>query len=184
MLVIFARYLRTGILECRFHLAGKLSAFSLFWTEHPSLGAKADVVALPLTQLADVQIYPYDLNASGPELAIGPAESVSVVGFPFGITAGGALAVWATGFLASEPDVNFNDLPLVLVDCRSRQGQSGSAVIAYRTGGAVTMANGGTGILGGPVWKLIGLYSGRINAESDLGLVWKVSALVEILNVM
>lgn len=31
------------------------------WIEHPVLGDKADFVALPLTDLADVQLYPYDL---------------------------------------------------------------------------------------------------------------------------
>lgn len=31
------------------------------WIEHAGLGARADFVALPLTQLNDVQLYPYDL---------------------------------------------------------------------------------------------------------------------------
>ncbi|WP_428910707.1 hypothetical protein [Niallia sp. Krafla_26] len=44
------------------------------------------------------------------------------------------------------------DLPLLLIDhCRSRQGQSGSPVIAYRK-------------------------------ESDLGLVWKASAIKELID--
>ena len=107
------------------------------WIEHPQLGARADFVALPLTQLDDVQLYPYTLGIGDPEILIAPAEVVSVVGFPFGLTAGGCLAVWATGFVASDPDIDFSALPVFLIDCRSRQGQSGSAVIAHRTGGAV-----------------------------------------------
>lgn len=151
------------------------------WVEHPILGSRADFVALPLTQLDDVATYPYDVKNPGPDLFVGPADSVSVIGFPFGITAGGAFGVWATGFLASEPIVNFADLPIQLIDCRTRHGQSGSPVIAYRSGGMVPMMNGDTAAFAGPVWKFIGIYSGRINNESDLGIVWKASAIQELL---
>lgn len=151
------------------------------WREHPQLRAKADFVALKLTQLNDVEIYPYDMANTGPDIMVGPADTVSVIGFPFGITAGGAAGVWATGFLASEPEVDFNRLPVVLVDCRSRQGQSGSPVIAYRSAGGVPMKNGGQAMFAGPVWRFIGIYSGRINAESDLGIVWKASAIAELI---
>lgn len=154
------------------------------WTEHPTLGKTADFVALPLSNLNDVEIYPYNLNNTGPDVLIGPAESLSVVGFPFGIQAGGSLAVWATGFMASEPDIDFNNLPIFLIDCRSRQGQSGSAVIAYRSGGSVAMKDGGSAIFSGPVTKFLGIYSGRINAQSDLGIVWKASALKELVDSM
>src|SRR5882672_11503222 len=87
------------------------------WREHPALGPKADVVALPLTSLNDVELYPYDPANPGPAIFVGPADSVSVIGFPFGMTAGGAFGVWATGFLASEPDIDFNGLPIQLIDC-------------------------------------------------------------------
>lgn len=150
------------------------------WTEHPTLKEKADIVALPLTQLEDVHLFPYDLNGLGPNIFLGPADAVSVIGFPFGMTAGGSYAVWATGFIASEPDLNFNDLPMVLIDCRSRQGQSGSPVIAYRSGGMVAMADGSSAAFTGPVWRFIGIYSGRVNPESDLGKVWKASAIRQL----
>lgn len=152
------------------------------WTEHPSLGPKADFVALPLTQLDDVHIYPYDPSNPGPDMYIGPSDALSVVGFPFGIRAGGSLAVWATGSMASEPDIDFRDLPVFLIDCRSRQGQSGSPVIAYRSGGMVTMAKGGSALFGGSVYRFLGIYSGRINPQSDLGMVWKASAIGELVD--
>lgn len=151
------------------------------WIEHPVLGAKADFVALPLTNLADVGLYPYDVINPGPGIQCGPADSVSVVGFPFGMQAGGSLAVWATGFMASEPDVDFDGLPIFLIDCRSRPGQSGSAVIAYRNGGAVPMKDGATAMFGGPVTEFLGIYSGRINEQSDIGIVWKASAVRELI---
>lgn len=154
------------------------------WKEHPTLGARADFVALPLTSLEDVEIYPYDPSNPGPSIMAGPAEALSVVGFPFGMNAGGSLAVWATGFIASEPSVDFNNLPVFLIDCRSRQGQSGSAVIAYRSGGMVSMAGGSSAAFGGPVFRFLGIYSGRVNQESDLGIVWKASAIAELIDVV
>ncbi|MDT4876033.1 hypothetical protein FQZ97_1114480 [compost metagenome] len=42
------------------------------------------------------------------------------------------------------------------------------------------MADGSQAMFSGPVLKFIGIYSGRINAESDLGIVWKASALNEL----
>jgi hypothetical protein len=122
------------------------------------------------------------MNETGPEIRVAPSDYVSVVGFPFGLTGGGCLAIWATGFLATELDVDQFGMPIVLVDCRARQGQSGSAVIAHRNGGMVAMKNGDTSAFSGPVTKFIGIYSGRINTESDLGIVWKASAIKELLD--
>lgn len=150
------------------------------WFEHPTLGAKADFIALRLTELEDVQCYPHDVANVGPDIFVGPADPVSVIGFPFGVTAGGAFGVWATGFLASEPIVNFADLPIQLIDCRTRQGQSGSPVMAYRSGGMVPMVDGSVVAFNGPVSRFIGIYSGRINNESDLGIVWKAAAIQEL----
>lgn len=150
------------------------------WVEHPQLGASADFVALPLTQLVDVDLYPYSLGVGDPQIMVAPAEVVSVVGFPFGLSAGGALAVWATGFIASEPGVDFNNLPVFLIDCRSRPGQSGSAVIAHRSGGAVSTQDGSVMVGTGVMTRFLGVYSGRVNANSDLGFVWKAAALQKL----
>ncbi len=151
------------------------------WIEHPILGARADFIALPLTQLGDVEIYPHNLNTPGHDLRIGPADAISVAGFPFGLTGGGVFPIWVTGFIASEPMVDFNELPIQLIDCRSCPGQSGSPVLAYRSGGMLPMSDGGSSVFNGPISKLIGIYSGRINTESDLGMVWKTSAILELL---
>jgi hypothetical protein len=44
----------------------------------------------------------------------------------------------------------------------------------------VTLTNGSTAIYNGSVTRLLGLYSGRINEQSDLGIVWKAAALAEL----
>jgi hypothetical protein len=147
------------------------------WFEHPTLGSKADIVALPLVQLDDVELYPHSLGAGDRDFEVFPSENVSVVGFPFGLQGGGSYAIWATGFLATEPHVNYGGLPVMLIDCRARQGQSGSAVIAYRANGVVPGK-----LYSGPVSRFLGIYSGRINEQSDLGFVWKASAIQELVN--
>lgn len=150
------------------------------WHEHPVLRQRADFVALPLTNQHDVGLYPYSLGVGDPPISCGPADVVSVIGFPFGVQAGGSCAVWATGFIASEPDVDFDGLPILLVDCRSRPGQSGSAVISYRSSGMAAMEGGGTSMFAGPVSRFLGVYSGRINDQSDIGMVWKAAAIREL----
>jgi hypothetical protein len=150
------------------------------WVEHPTFGNTVDFVALPLIELGDVQLYPYDLVNTGPDILIAPADPVSVVGFPFGFSVGGLMAIWATGFVASEPSVDVENKPVFLIDCRTRPGQSGSAVIAHRNGGALALEDGSTAIFTGPVTRILGIYSGRINDQSDIGVAWKVSAINDL----
>jgi hypothetical protein len=150
------------------------------WIEHPQFGPQVDVVALPLTDLRDVALYPHDLTA-GENLFVGPAELVSVVGFPLGLRAGGFFAVWVTGFMASEPDVDFDAKPLMLIDCRSLSGQSGSPVIMYRSGGMLKMRDGSVAAFMGPVSRFLGIYSGRVHKDSDIGRVWKHHVIADIL---
>ncbi|HMJ53186.1 MAG TPA: hypothetical protein VK540_13965 [Polyangiaceae bacterium] len=147
------------------------------WRQHPLHGHKVDVGVLPLSNVDEaILFYPYVLDA-GPKMLIGPTDPLSVVGFPFGLSSAG-LAIWATGFTASEPDIDHTELPLFLLDCRARKGQSGSPVIAYRSAGApFRLDDGGTMQVAAPVFRLFGIYSGRVNSESDLGHVWKVSAI-------
>ena len=146
------------------------------WKEHPVLGAKADFVALAISELQDVQLFPYELNTPR-KVLVTPGEAVSVVGFPFGLAVAGSTAIWATGFMATEPELDYDGSPQFLIDCRTRKGQSGSAVIAHRIGSYIPL---GGGLTTGSATDLLGIYSGRINEQSDLGIVWKVSAIQEM----
>ena len=161
-----------------------LEDYNPLWIEHPTLGVKADFVALPLKNLDDVELYPYDIAPPSPDKAIlvKPSDTVSVIGFPFGITGGGALGIWATGFMATEHDIDFGELPTFLVDCRARPGQSGSAVIAHRNTGMMKTESGKSFMSTGAVTRFMGIYSGRINDQSDLGIVWKASAIKELVD--
>lgn len=157
-----------------------------YWIEHPKLGAKADVVALNLNWGNDVWKLPYyfETDLDHVNLIIGPAESVSVIGFPFGLSSHGKLPIWATGFMAQELSLISPENPVFLIDCRTRQGQSGSPVIAYRPSGYRHFKDGKVYFTqsASVVWEFLGIYSGRVNSESDLGKVWHVSVIKEILN--
>jgi len=157
---------------------------SPYWIEHSVLADKADVVALNLRWGDDISRYPYYLETELDRLniEIGPAENVSVIGFPFGRSVQ-RFPIWVTGFLSQDLSLVTPESPTFLIDCRTRQGQSGSPVLAFRagnyrkrTGDKVSVTMSPT-----PVWELLGIYSGRINRESDLGVVWHVSVMEDIL---
>lgn len=150
------------------------------WLEHPTHGRSVDVVALPLTNLDGIDLYPHDLGA-GADYKIGVATGLSIVGFPFGLAGGGAAGIWVQGTIATEPELDYDDLPCFLIDSRTRKGQSGSPVLFYSVGGMAPMADGSTAMFAGEVCKILGVYSGRIHEESDLGMVWKIPVLPDIL---
>jgi hypothetical protein len=158
-----------------------------YWIEHPTLGEAADIVALNLTWASDVEKFPYYLDTAHDRVGmiLRPAEPVSVVGFPFGLSSSDKFPIWATGFLAQELSLVTPQKPVFLIDCRTRAGQSGSPVLAFRTGSyrkikgtkaTTTMSATET------AWEFLGIYSGRVNPESDLGRVWHVDALAELLD--
>lgn len=151
------------------------------WLQHPTLGSKVDVVALPLAPSSDVELFPYELEVQGPRLATGVASDLQIIGFPFGKSGDGRTAIWVRGSIATEPQLDFDQRPCFLVDSRTRSGQSGSPVIV-RADGTRVYEDGSVEMSAGSVEQLVGVYSGRINERSDLGMVWRLEALREILN--
>ena len=152
------------------------------WLEHPDFPHGAvDAVALRLTDLDEAECIGHDPWSSGTQALFGAGEHVNIIGFPFGLTGGGYCAIWIQGAVATEPALDFDGLPCFLVDARTRPGQSGSPVLVYRPpGSAYTTQSGGTVIAAAGTERLLGIYSGRINAQSDLGYVWKAEALKAI----
>lgn len=168
------------------------------WLEHPVHGARVDVAALPLDDFDAIPIETYDpWRPMHFELGVG--DDVTIVGFPFGVNTS-SLAIWTRASIASEYDADYEDLPMYLVDARTRSGQSGSPVIFFRTGayfekyGAIVLPE--NQFLPGPARAIppeaprprsgfkeefLGVYSGRVNSEADLGFVWRPSALREII---
>lgn len=64
--------------------------------------------------------------------------------------------------------VYYYEMPMFLVDAKTRNGQSGSPVIMYKK------------VNDEEKTFLLGIYSGRINEKSDLGYVWKTELIKEI----
>ncbi|MBA8683928.1 trypsin-like peptidase domain-containing protein [Stenotrophomonas tumulicola] len=152
------------------------------WVEHPTLKDGADFVAIKLSDVSGVDTVPIKISKEPTKARLAPSDVVSVIGFPFSLKASGGFAVWSSGFIASEPEINYNNLPVLLIDCRSRQGQSGSPVFLYRTSGSVQMRNGSAVMFTEPYSEFIGIYSGRIHKDSDIGMVWKSIAIRELIS--
>ncbi len=156
------------------------------WTEHPTLGAKADLVALPVKEMANiigdansVSLDGVSSQANWHRWDVG--SELQVIGYPYG-QIGGPFPIWSKGFIASEPDVDIADLPMFLIDCRSRPGQSGSPVWARFKRGDVVTYKGKDYQAKNSSNYFLGVYSGRLRSDSDLGIVWKRSCIEELVN--
>jgi hypothetical protein len=136
---------------------------------------------LPFSPPADVCPYHLDLSLAEVDLEIAPSEPLSIIGFPLGLSSGGMFPIWKTGHVASDMDVDYGGLPVFLVDATTKHGMSGSPVIARRIG--MSRRPGTIVIGGGTVQRFLGVYSGRISEESDIGMVWKPVTLRDILGV-
>lgn len=174
-----------------YHMKGKLGAWVLGgeplyldgvarWREHPK-GRQIDVVALPLIAVPEnATIFPADLSLADADMRIHPAMPVSIIGFPFGLSAGGAWPIWKTGHIATDPDVDYDNRPSFLIDATTRGGMSGSPVVA-RVSGVLQTRSGANVIKTGITTKFLGVYSGRIHGDAELGRVWRPTVIDEIL---
>jgi len=149
------------------------------WKEHP-LGRQIDVIALALKPNDDVRIYDLDTSLAQSDMFLAPSEPVSIVGFPFGVAAAGKFPIWKTGHIASDMDLDYDGKPVFLVDATTKSGMSGSPVFAIRKGGY--WSSTGTWHLGKGATRFLGVYSGRIREQADVGMVWKPSVIDDILH--
>lgn len=157
------------------------------WFEHPKFGSKVDVVLIDCgnfdLMLKKTNSSLHCINRMGEDNLIHNVSSkVCIIGFPFGDLTNKKLPIWTTGYMASEPDIWINDEPKFLIDARTRQGQSGAPVILHYVAGTVHLFDDDIKIARTPVGKFLGIYSGRINKDSDIGIVWRASVIDDILN--
>ena len=148
------------------------------WKEHPL--KEIDIILLPLICYEDVDIFTLDINLSNADIVASPAMPVSVIGYPLGLTAAQNWPIWKTGHIASDPDMDFEvGKPAFLIDATTKSGMSGSPVV-LRLNGGYTTKEGSQIIGGGMNTKFMGVYSGRIHKDSDIGRVWKPYLINEI----
>ncbi|WP_331752757.1 serine protease (plasmid) [Streptomyces sp. NBC_00637] len=150
------------------------------WLEHPEHGGKVDVVAYPLRSELEEALDLIAYSVAGPACArLDLTTELFVIGYPLGFDpfrASASIGVWTRGTVAWPPGIDWEDLPSTLIDCRARPGQSGSPVVFYADAHTTYLAADGERRTG-PVWDLVGAYSGRITEGSDVGIVWKRSAI-------
>jgi len=150
------------------------------WVEHPR-GREIDVVALPITQVPDqITLHPFDLSLSDTDMIPQVAMPVSIIGFPLGLAVAGAFPIWKTGHIASDPDIDYQGIPAFIIDATTRGGMSGSPVVLRMSGGFLTR-EGHMIMASGPRTRFLGVYSGRIHIDSEIGIVWRPFLIQEIL---
>ena len=159
-----------------------------FWYEHPDFGRAVDVVAIPLPENLREQYRFFPINAVtfDTDYKEEVADDAFVIGYPFSDPTYLQLPVWKRASIASEPDVDLDQLPKLLIDTATRSGLSGSPVIMQRVG--IHGMKGGT-LTGsemiGRIRNFIGIYSGRIGTDefkAQLGIVWKAKVINEIID--
>lgn len=158
------------------------------WFIHPKHGEKVDVVVIPLDDgfLPVLAVNNKKISRT-PDMEIIVGQDVFVLGYPKGISGEKLFPIWKRATIATEPNIDIDDLPKMLIDTATREGMSGSPVFAksresYRDSDGKTH-------LGPDGDRFIGVYSGRIGIskndekkfEAQLGIVWKEESIKEII---
>ena len=155
------------------------------WLIHPVHKTRVDVIALEIaSNVPENKIIP--INKIEWDKGIEPiiADNIYVLGFPYGLRGGGNFPIWKRATVASEPDIDYQELPQFIIDTTTRKGMSGSPVVMRRQGihNLINNQLHSDSILG-EVQNFIGIYSGRFYAneleETQLGRVWKAHLIQE-----
>lgn len=163
------------------------------WLEHPIHKQKVDAIAIKVTipedkfiETCEAQIEPYN-----EETQVKVKQDVFVLGYPFGIKTGDIFPIWKRASIANEPILDIDGLPKMYIDTASRSGMSGSPVIYFEKRNIAVV--GFESKFSQKVksesknyMQLIGVYSGRIGGKDELsaqlGIVWKLKGIEEIIN--
>lgn len=151
------------------------------WLEHP-LGRAIDTIALPLRSTnQSIELYPLDLSLAETDMVVSPAMMVSIIGYPYGLATAGSWPIWKTGHIASDIDLDYDDRPAFLIDATTRGGMSGSPVVHRSSGGYYTQDGSFVMATGGVATRFLGIYSGRIHGQAEIGRVWRPYVISKIL---
>jgi trypsin-like peptidase len=157
------------------------------WYEHPKYGRAVDVVVIPLPEAlaSEYKFFPINAIPFDTQYKEEVADDAFVVGYPFSDNTYLQLPIWKRASIASEPDVNIDQLPKLFIDTATRPGLSGSPVIMQRVGihGMKGDKLAGTEVIG-RIRSFLGIYSGRIGVDelkAQLGIVWKARVITDII---
>jgi hypothetical protein len=159
------------------------------WIMHQE-GQSIDLAALALPE--DTRVHFRAMSKSigvfEPYLEVG--AEVFILGFPRGLRPTGSLPIWKRGSIATEPYFGAYTEPCFLIDAATREGMSGSPIVAR----AVTKVEMDkirapltldTPIIQYRGLSFVGVYSGRVGVkdalEAQLGRVWRAELIREML---
>jgi hypothetical protein len=156
------------------------------WFEHPIFQRRVDVVTIPFPGLEDTAIIPAnDIRLKLERIRLAPSLDVFVLGFPKGMSGGAQFPIWKRGSVATEPDMDLDGLPKVLIDTATREGMSGAPVFAQESGyWTPEDKQGPADAIFGKGRRFLGVYSGRVGDDlfqAQLGIVWKPSAIEDVI---
>lgn len=159
------------------------------WFEHPKYGRNVDVVAVKVSILNTDALIDLPINRYNGFTDFDPSagDDCYGVGFPsMFLTNSKHFPIWKRASIASEPQIDIKELPMLLIDTATRSGMSGSPVVYVRRG--IIHARGKKEIAGdsiiGEGMAFLGVYSGRVDADTfgaQIGFVWKARVIDEIL---
>ena len=155
------------------------------WRVHPTAAEQVDIAVLPW----DEALFP-KMAEPGPDILAPAINSLDesdirvqvgselfVVGYPRGLSMQ-STPVWKKGTIATEPQL-FSDEPgrrKIWIDAATREGMSGSPVIARAAGGTYMSTSGATVVTGGTPTRFVGIYSGRLGKQdaldAEIGIIW------------
>ncbi len=171
----------------------------------------ADVAIIPFSSfpfnivnnIASVTVTGISENWIKEEIKIRPSTTVTLIGYPYGyFDKKNWLPIWKTGSVASEPNIDFEDKPLFVVDVSAFPGMSGSPVFGIFEGSYETL-NGGRTITNQRIHTFLGIHAsiqmrsekkyleeipfsskkGLVISESlELAHVWKTKIITEIID--
>mgnify|MGYP001268919670 CR=1 FL=1 len=159
------------------------------WYVHPDLIEKhIDVAVMPLPLSGSQRLAaPMNEVAKTCDMYVGPGAEVFVVGFPLGINVR-SFPIWKRASMATEIELPVDGQPKFLIDTSTREGMSGAPVIA-RAHSGYRDRFGKTQMGGDIATQLVGVYSGRLEAEdksdklgAQLAVAWNIHVVDEIID--
>jgi hypothetical protein len=156
-----------------------------WWYEHPTEGRGVDVAALPLLGPKAANLLCANDLDQEPDMAVEIGDELFVLGYPLYPKVVGQTPIWKRASIASELALAARMGRKFFIDTATRNGMSGSLVIARQ--GMMLVRESGESEIGfgsGKHTRVMGVYSGRLGAdkigEVQLGVVWEWSLIDEI----
>lgn len=148
----------------------------------------ADIAVIPLDATDGISLYPVFIDESD-KIRSAPCCQATVLGYPGGRSSYKYFPIWVTGYIASEPQFDYVDLPILLVNATTTAGMSGSPVFQVADGNYFD-SSGNYCIDPSRKYKFLGIYSGRITTNQlledsmtddqqrsdnalNIGIIWK-----------